>query len=1054
LNLFAIFSKTGKGVQEASGKTSHLSRADRNVLKEIDGKSSLANISAKFDKIPADKFEALIAQLDKDGYIREVSSGTQEAPKQTPRPAAPAAKAPPPKADDGDEALDFTQAIKMPPRGGAAPKGSPVDLAAAARAGAERKAKDDESLDYKARQEFEAKAKAEGAKAKAEAEQKARAAAEAKARAEAEAKARAAAEAKAAAETKAAAEAKARADSEAKTRAEADAKVKAAREAAVRMATEAKAKAEAESKKLEAEMNAKLDAERKAREEAEKRAAEAADSARKELEEKAKRDAEELRQRLEAEMKAKLDEERKAREAEDRKRREEEDRKRAEEDRKRREEDERRRKEDDERRAKEAAERKAREEEDRKRREEDERRRKEDDERRTKEEAERKALEETDRRLRRDEEERRAKEEAGRRAKEDAERKAREEADRKRRDEDDRRRREEDERRRKEDDERRAKEAAERKAREEADAKARAATSASVPTIDIPAAAPPPPPPPAASSSALGDDLLADLDSFGKREEEEQRAKEEAERKAKADAERKAKEAAERKAKEEAEKKRREEEERRRKEEEARRAQEEADRRAREEEEQRAREEAERKRKAKESLAAKQAEEKATARAAAGKGGAARVGDDIDVSEDDLETDDLKRDQKVVAEAARKAAREAPPVVVATGRPRRWGKPAAVALFVLLVAGVGVLHVMPLSTADYEKAASGALGVPVKISSARLSVITGVEVKLEGVTVGDSKIRLVRGFPEVGSLFGARKAFTRLELEGASLSQAQLADAVLGKAAGENFKVGRVQVRQATLDGPMKVPALDIDAVIAADGSVQSLTLSGADKLSVKLSPAGNDIGFEISAGSLVVPFVPALTLSEFGMKGTANRQGVTSSEWDGRAFDGVISGSARIRWGASWTAEGDVRARGVKVAVFAPGLVSEGKVDAKGTYSMTGSTPSALQEGARLQGDFKIEKGVLGSFDLTRALQTGGAQSGGRTPFTELTGQGVYDKGTVQITNVSIVAGAMNAGASLNIDAGGGLSGRVVADVKAATQTLRATLNLSGKVQDPVIRK
>ena len=50
------------------------------------------------------------------------------------------------------------------------------------------------------------------------------------------------------------------------------------------------------------------------------------------------------------------------------------------------------------------------------------------------------------------------------------------------------------------------------------------------------------------------------------------------------------------------------------------------------------------------------------------------------------------------------------------------------------------------------------------------------------------------------------------------------------------------------------------------------------------------------------------------------------------------------------------------------------------------------------MQGEFKIEKGVLGSFDLTRALQTGGAQSSGRTVFNELTGQGVYDKGAVQI--------------------------------------------------------
>jgi hypothetical protein len=96
----------------------------------------------------------------------------------------------------------------------------------------------------------------------------------------------------------------------------------------------------------------------------------------------------------------------------------------------------------------------------------------------------------------------------------------------------------------------------------------------------------------------------------------------------------------------------------------------------------------------------------------------------------------------------------------------------------------------------------------------------------------------------------------------------------------------------------------------------------------------------------------------------------------------------------------------------------------------------------------------VLGSFDLTRALQTGGAQSSGRTVFNEMTGKGVYDKGTVQLREISLTAGSMNAGASIDIDAGGGLSGRVAADVKTPTQTLRAVLNLSGKVQDPVIRK
>ena len=996
LNLSAIFSKTGKGVQEASGKTSHLARADRAVLSAIDGKTALSEIQKNFEKMAGPKFEALIQQLDKDGFIREVSSGQSAAP--TTRPAAPAAKAPPkaapPSSGDGDD-MDFTQAIKIPPRAPApsAPKPPPVYLAAASRAESERKKAEEHALDFRSREEAEAKAKAE-------AEQKARAAAaEARARAEAESRAREAAEAKARAD----AEAKSRAESDAKTHAEADAKVKAAREAAVRMATEAKARAEADAK-------AKADA------------------------------AERDKARLEAELNAKLDAERKAREEEDRKRREEEDRRR-------KEEDDKRAKEDAERRAREEAERKKREEEDRKRREDDERRRKEEDERRAKEEADRKKREEDDRKKREDEE---------RKRREDDERRALEDTNR----------RLETERRSKEEAERKARDDADRRAKEEADAKARAAAdaAASLPKVDIVA---PPPPPPAAAGGGFGDSLLADLDSFGKREEEEQKAKEEADRKAKEEAarkakqeaERKAKDDAERRAKEEAARKAKEEAERKAKEEEERRAKEEEERKAQEEEDRRQEEEAERKRKAKEAQAAKQAEERA-AKAAATKGAAAKSGartddDDIDVSEDDLDKDDLKRDQKVAADRARKAAREVPPVAVATGgRPKKWGKPAAIALFVLLLVGVAALNLMPLSTAEYEKAASDAMGVPVKISSARLSALAGIEVRLEGVTVGGAKISKVRGTPEVGSLFGARKAFSKVELEGLSISQAQLGDALLGKVSGENLRVARIVVKQLTLEGPLKLPPLDVEATVAGDGTLQAVRLTGGDKLVATLSPKGSDIAFEISAGSLALPFLPALSLSEFAMKGTANRAGVVSSEFDGRAYDGVISGTSRIRWGDSWTVEGELRARTLKVAVFAPTLVSDGRVEGKATYSMSGSTPATLQDGARMQGEFKIEKGVLGSFDLQRVLQTSGNQSAGRTIFNELTAQGMYDKGTVQFTNVAISAGAMNAGASLTIDPSGNLSGRIVADVKTASQRQNATLNISGKLQDPVIRK
>lgn len=202
------------------------------------------------------------------------------------------------------------------------------------------------------------------------------------------------------------------------------------------------------------------------------------------------------------------------------------------------------------------------------------------------------------------------------------------------------------------------------------------------------------------------------------------------------------------------------------------------------------------------------------------------------------------------------------------------------------------------------------------------------------------------------------------------------------------------------------------------------------------------------------MPFVPELSLSGFAMKGSATKDRMNVSEWGGRVFDGNVSGSARVRWGATWGAEGEVRVRSMNVAVFAPALVSEGKVEGRGVYSMSGPSPAKLYESARLEGNFRIEKGVLGSVDMMRALQSGGGQTSGRTIFAELTAQGVYDKGAVQLRNIAIAAGTLHATAALDIDALGTLAGRINGEVKTATMTMRAALNISGKRQEPVVRK
>jgi hypothetical protein len=427
--------------------------------------------------------------------------------------------------------------------------------------------------------------------------------------------------------------------------------------------------------------------------------------------------------------------------------------------------------------------------------------------------------------------------------------------------------------------------------------------------------------------------------------------------------------------------------------------------------------------------------------------------------------DDVKQDERALSAQARRAAREREraleakdePVADAkptkTRRPIKWGKPVAISLFVLLALGIGIVHVMPVQTAEYERAATEALGVPVRIGSGRLSLFTGVQLKFENVTAGDAKIAAVRAYPEIGSLFGPRKAFSRIELEGLAMAQSALGAALSAKAKGDNFQVGRVLVHKGRLDGPLALPPLDADIDLTAEGRLRSATVRGPEGLVAKVVPKDADLEIEVNASQFTLPIAPELTLGQFGMKGTASRQGMNITNWDGNILDGTAAGTATLRWGSNWSLEGAFTVRGMNAAVFAPALLSEGKADGTGKFSLSAAEPAKLISGGRIEGSFTINKGSLGSFDLSRAIQTGGRQVSGRTQFAELTGQGLYEKGTVSLRNIIIGAGALNAGASAEIAQTGALTGRIVADVKTATQTLRATLSLGGTVKDPQVK-
>src|SRR6266568_4092302 len=81
MNRRSILTKTGKGLMEATGKTSDLSRDLRNILKEIDGKVSVSELMRTFSKMTEPELIEALKSMEREGYLREFVGKQDEAPR-------------------------------------------------------------------------------------------------------------------------------------------------------------------------------------------------------------------------------------------------------------------------------------------------------------------------------------------------------------------------------------------------------------------------------------------------------------------------------------------------------------------------------------------------------------------------------------------------------------------------------------------------------------------------------------------------------------------------------------------------------------------------------------------------------------------------------------------------------------------------------------------------------------------------------------------------------------------------------------------------------------
>lgn len=646
--------------------------------------------------------------------------------------------------------------------------------------------------------------------------------------------------------------------------------------------------------------------------------------------------------------------------------------------------------------------------------------------------------------------------EAEAKARQEAERKAREEAEAKAIAEAEERARREAEEKARAEEEARIKAEAEAMARDEAERKAREEAEA---------------------SERREAEVRAIVEAEEKaRAEEEARIKAEAEAKAREEAERKAREEAEARAIAEAkERARREAEEKAWAEEEARinaeieaRAREEAERKAREEAEARAIAEAEERarREAEEKI---RAQEEALAKARAEAERKARE----EAEQEERERAEIGARARALADARAEEAEKARQKALAKPRkfkrPVKLGKAALISLAALVLLPLVLLQVMSLNIfiPPIENLASDRVGEPVSIHSLRASLWPAPHLRLEGVSIGklrDIKIPTVRVTPELAAFFGETKTIKAIEVESLTIDQDAVTRAIawVGPGSGaEKIRVRRIAIKAATLGVKgIPLPPLEADVALAATGKFERANIRSADKkIEVAITPKNNGFEVNIAANDWQPPLWPNLTFTELHAKAMATSGGMRISEIECRLYSGKAKGSATIKWGDLWSAEGDFDIENVLLAGAMPALTKDmeltGKLDAKTIYSMQARDLGTLFDNPRIKASFNVRDGSIGNIDLARAIQPRATETtGGKTLFAGLSGNMTLDGKRYQYRQMKLAAGLLSASGEADIMPDKQLSGKTSVEMKLPSSTVRARLTLSGDLKQPVLRR
>lgn len=259
----------------------------------------------------------------------------------------------------------------------------------------------------------------------------------------------------------------------------------------------------------------------------------------------------------------------------------------------------------------------------------------------------------------------------------------------------------------------------------------------------------------------------------------------------------------------------------------------------------------------------------------------------------------------------------------------------------------------------------------------------------------------------------------------------------------------------------------DIGRVIPKGGMQLSGDLSGTAQVSASGATAQGmskvlkvDAQVAIRNAKLNVPadFQQALALDEIQAHVTGNGVEYTLADVAGRLYGGTLGGHAVIDMSKQQVS---AEATFANVAtqplleVLNKDVTLSGKLDATAKLVLDLREPAGFPSNLQLDGEFSVKDGVLGKVDLAQAAThpTKEGSKGGTTRFSELSSLLSIDGTGYHFRKLKVSSGAMNAAGKLDVTPQQQLDGYLETDVKGTASLISMPLNVTGTLQEPVLR-